>query len=486
MPDYSRKWLAFIAVAAGTLLATIDSSIVNIAVPTLVREFNTSLSSVEWVVLSYLLTITAFLLLVGRLGDMFGKKRIYQAGFVIFTLGSALCSLANSVQLLIVARVFQALGGAMIHALGQALLVTAFPSNERGKVLGVASTVGAVGLVMGPVLGGILLFNVGWRSIFWINIPIGIIGILLGIRGLADDHTRSTHRFDYLGAALFSLSLLGLLFGLTEAEAWGWSDPRIIACVVGGIVCGGLFVWWELRAPEPMLKLGIFRSRAFTYSLLTLALVTCGIGFLQLIFPIYLQVIHGMDQQSSGFVMVGQALTLAALAPICGQLSDKYGFGLFTIGGLVVMITGMIGFGLAQPATSLVLIVIWLMILGVSYGMFFSPNTSMVIGSVPREMLGVGGSLLAVMRNMGQSVGLALSGAVWSGRVTALMGYSVQPLTDAPINVLNLARTQTMFVAAGLVAVAIIPCILGSVAASKVLVQNPIDAEAMREAVVLD
>ena len=486
MPDYSRKWLAFIAVAAGTLLATIDSSIVNIAVPTLVREFNTTLSSVEWVVLSYLLTITASLLLVGRLGDMFGKKRIYQAGFVIFTIGSALCSVANSITLLIIARVIQALGGSMIQALGQALLVTAFPSNERGKVLGIASTVAAIGLVLGPVLGGVLLFNIGWRSIFWINIPIGIIGILLGIRGLADDHTRSTHRFDYVGAALFSLSLIGLLFGITEGELWGWSDPRIIACLGGGLLCGVLFVLWERRAPEPMLRLGIFKSRAFSYSLLTLALVTAGIGFLQLIFPIYLQVIHGLDQQSSGFVMVGQALTLAVLAPICGQLSDKYGFTIFTIGGLLVMIVGMLGFGLAQATTPLWMIVGCLAVLGVSYGMFFSPNTSMVMGSVPREMLGVGGSLLAVMRNMGQSVGLAVSGAVWSGRVTALLGYSVQPLTNAPPDVLNLARTQTMFVAAALVAIAIIPCILGAVAATKAMAQNPIDHEALREAVILD
>lgn len=206
--DYSHKWVVMAAISMGTLLATIDGSIINIALPTLVRELNTDFPTVQWVVLAYLLTLAVLLLSVGRLGDMIGKKRIYTVGFVVFTLGSALCGLGWNVNLLIVFRVVQAFGASMILALGTAIVTESFPSKERGKALGIIATMASIGVVIGPTLGGLIIDLLSWNWIFYVNIPVGILGIYMVIRFVPDIKPMGEQRFDFLGSVLLFFSLL--------------------------------------------------------------------------------------------------------------------------------------------------------------------------------------------------------------------------------------------------------------------------------------
>ncbi|MEM8534338.1 MAG: MFS transporter, partial [Chloroflexota bacterium] len=207
MADSNRKWWALAAVGSGVFMSTIDGSIVNIALKTLQETFQTGLNTVEWVVLSYLLTIAALLLSMGRLGDMIGKRRVYLAGFIIFTVGSALCSLAWDINSLIGFRVVQGVGAAMIQSMGAALLVSAFPANERGQALGYIGSIVAAGISVGPALGGVLIRSFGWPSIFYVNIPVGILAIILSLYALPNDRQRTTQRFDIPGAGFLAVSL---------------------------------------------------------------------------------------------------------------------------------------------------------------------------------------------------------------------------------------------------------------------------------------
>jgi EmrB/QacA subfamily drug resistance transporter len=248
--DYARKWYVMAAVSMGTLLATIDGSIVNVALPTLVRELKTDFPTVQWVVLAYLLTLAVLLLSVGRLADMIGKKQIYTVGFAGFTIGSFLCGLAPNVYWLILFRVVQAMGATMVLALGVAIVTESFPPRERGKALGIAGTTVSVGIVVGPTLGGLIIDLLSWNWIFFVNIPVGILGILMVIRFVPDIKPVGKQRFDFLGALTLFISLLAFLFALTIGQNAGFSDGRTLGLFVLSAVFLALFLLIETRAAQ--------------------------------------------------------------------------------------------------------------------------------------------------------------------------------------------------------------------------------------------
>ena len=223
--DYRRKWHAITAVGAGVFLATVDGSIINVSLPTLVRSLDTEFAVVQWVVLGYLLTITTAMLGIGRVADIVGKKSIYMLGFIIFTVGSALCGLALSIYWLIAFRVVQAVGAAMVMALGAAILTEAFPPEERGKAMGMIGAIVSVGIVVGPALGGVIIGTFSWRWIFYVNLPVGVLGTILVARNVPDFKPAGQQRFDYWGALTLCLSLLSLLLGLTFGQQQGFLSP---------------------------------------------------------------------------------------------------------------------------------------------------------------------------------------------------------------------------------------------------------------------
>lgn len=462
MADDTRKWWALAAVGSGVLLSTIDGSIVNISLNTLVASFNSNLNVVEWVVLAYLLTLTCLLLLVGRLGDMYGKRRVYAAGFVLFTIASALCSLAPNIGALIGFRVFQAVGAAMIQAVGPALLVTAFPPKERGTALGAIGSFVAVGILVGPALGGLLLRYVGWQSIFYVNIPIGIVGTWLTLRAIAPDpQPKGGQVFDVVGALLLLLALLGLLLALTEGPIWGWGDGRILALLGLFLVAAGLFVAWELRFAQPMINLRMFRSGVFSLNLLAGFVLFLGLSFNLLLTPLFFQLVYRFDLQTTGLLLMALPLTLSLASPISGRLSDRFGPRVLTVIGLAAVGLGLLGNSFTRADTPPAQLVGFLLLVGVGVGLFQSPNNSTVLGSAPPEALGVASGLLAVMRTLGQTAGIAIAGAIWASQVIALNGAPIAPITAAPPEILAGGYDVAMRVAAGLALLAILPSLAG-------------------------
>lgn len=461
-PDYARKWWALAAVGSGVLLSTIDGSIVNISLGTLVAAFNSNLNVVEWVVLAYLLTITCLLLLMGRLGDLFGKRRVYAAGFIIFTLASVLCGLAPGVGALIGFRVLQAVGAAMIQSVGPALLVTAFPPRERGLALGAIGSFVAVGILIGPALGGLLLNSVGWQAIFFVNLPVGIIGTWLTGRSFAPDKPSAEGQvFDLMGALLLMLSLLGLLLALTEGPQWGWADPRVLGLLALFVAAGAGFVAWELRFPSPMINLRMFRNAAFSLNLLAGFVLFLGLAFNLLLTPLFFQYVYQFDLRTTGLMLIALPLALSLTSPISGRLSDRIGPRALTIAGLALAGVGLAGLSLTRATTPPAQMLGFLLVVGAGVGMFQSPNNSTVLGNAPPEALGVASGLLAVMRTLGQTAGIALAGAIWASQVFALNGGPVVPITAAPTEALAGGFDVAMRVAAGLAFLAILPSLGG-------------------------
>jgi EmrB/QacA subfamily drug resistance transporter len=423
--DYSRKWHVMAAVAMGIFLATIDGSIVNLALPTLVRELNADFPTVQWVVLAYLLTLATLMLSVGRLADMKGKRPIYAAGFVIFTIGSVLCGLAPSIHWLIAFRVVQAVGASMVLALGAAILTEAFPPNERGKALGLFGTTVSIGIVVGPTLGGFLIDDFGWHSIFFVNLPVGIVGTGLSLRFVPDIRPAGKQRFDYGGAVALCANLLCLLFALTLGQQWGFDDGRIVALFAGFVLFTAVFLRIEWRARQPMIDLRLFGNRLFSINLLTGLITFVAVAGSFTLMPFYLENVLKLDTRQVGLMMVMVPVGLGLTSPISGWLSDRFGTRRITVIGLLVLLAGYYALSALTADSDVLGVVLRFAPIGVGMGIFQSPNNSAIMGAAPRERLGVVSGLLSVMRTIGQTTGIAVLGAVWAGRVFVHAGGNV-------------------------------------------------------------
>ncbi len=423
--DYGRKWLVMLAVGAGILLTTIDGTIVNVALPTLVRDLNTNFATVQWVVLAYLLALATLMLSIGRLGDMIGKKPIYNGGFVVFTAGSMLCGLAPSIYWLIGFRVVQAVGGAMMLALALAIITEAFPPAERGKAMGISSGIISVGIVLGPTLGGLIIEASSWNWIFFVNLPVGILGAFLVHRFVPSFKPAGGQRFDYWGAVTLFLSLLSLLLALTVGQQIGFDDRRILLLFAGFVLFLFLFVLIEWRSSQPMIDLRLFRNRLFSINLVTGLFTFVAIAGTVILLPFYLEIVLGYNTREVGLLMAAVPVILGVVAPISGALSDRFGTRPITALGLFILLIGYYAMrGLSQQTTAIGFI-LRLMPVGIGMGVFQSPNNSAIMGSVPRERLGIASGLLSITRTLGQTTGIALLGALWAGRVIAL---STRPL----------------------------------------------------------
>ena len=420
--DYSRKWLVMAAVGSGLFLSTIDGSIVNLALPTLSRTFDTSFAVVQWVLLAYLLTISTLLLSVGRLGDMIGKKPLYTAGFVIFTIGSMLCGIAPTVYWLIAFRVLQGLGAVMIVALGLAILTEAFPASERGKALGIGGAVISVGIVVGPVLGGLIIGAFSWRWIFYVNVPVGIAGTLLALRYVPGIKPAGGQRFDFWGAITLFTSLFSLLTALTWGQDLGFADRRVLLLLANAALFAILFVVIERRVRQPMIDFRLFRNGQFSVGLVTGFITFVAIAGTTLLLPFYLLDVLGYDPLQVGILLAVVPLSLGITSPIAGNLSDRFGTRLMTVIGLAVLVLGYYTLSTLNAGSSAVAYILRFLPIGIGMGIFQSPNNSAIMGSAGRGQLGIVSGTLAATRTVGQTTGVAILGALWAGRV---LTYSV-------------------------------------------------------------
>ncbi len=454
--DYSRKWYVMSAVAMSIFLATIDGSIVNVALPTLVKELNTNFATVQWVVLAYLLAISTLILSMGRLGDMIGKKPVFMTGFIVFTTGSVFCGLASSVYWLIAFRVVQAIGASMTMALGVAIITEAFPPTERGRALGIAGGIVSVGIVVGPTLGGVLIDALSWRWIFFVNLPVGIVGTLMAFRFVPAFKPSGRQRFDFPGAITLFISLLTLLLALTIGQQLGFGDIRILMLFGVWVLFLAIFVAIEWRSSQPMIDLRLFKNSLLSVNLVTGFITFVTIAGTIILMPFYLENVLGYEPRQVGFLLAIVPIGMGIIAPISGSLSDRFGTRPITVIGLGMLVVGYLAMSTLTSETSVAGYILRLLPIGLGMGIFQSPNNSAIMGSAPRERLGVVSGLLSITRTLGQTTGIAILGAFWAGRV--ILQYGAIPAggaTAAPIEaqvsgLQDTFLTVTVLVALGL------------------------------------
>ena len=421
----NHKWWAFGAVSIGVFMTTLDISIVNISLPQIMGDLNTSLDAVQWVILAYLLTISALLLTFGRLADLMGRKRVYIAGFAVFTVGNLLAGLSHSVIELTLARALTGVGGAMIQANGAAITAAVFPPEERGKALGLNGTIVASGLVTGPAIGGVLTDALGWRSIFFVAIPVGLLAIPFASLILQEERIstpRGVRRepFDWLGTVLWAGFLFTFLFALNRGPDIGWGSPAIVTLFVASGLLLVVFVLVELRNAYPTIRLSLFRIWGFSAGSTASFSTFVGQQANTFLMPFYLQMALGLSTRTAGFLMTTVAFTMALVAPVSGRLSDRYGSRGLATAGLAILMLGL--FMLSRTTTAnqgYAPIIGTLAVLGVGIGMFQSPNNSFIFGSVPREQYGVASGFIATMRTAGSSLGITLWGTIVTSRLAS-------------------------------------------------------------------
>ena len=433
-PQYGRsRWLVLAGVGLGTLMGTLGSSIVNITLPTLQQTFTTNLATVEWVILSYTLVITALTLGAARLGDMRNKKNLYLGGLFLFTLGSFLCAISPHIYALVGFRVVQGLGAAFTTALGFAIVTQVFPAEERGRALGMLGTTVSVGIASGPPLGGLIIGALGWHWVFMVNVPIGLISLLFVYRFVPNLHaSHSNQSFDLFGAAVLFAALSLYALGMMIGQDHGFNQLAAQACLGAGLLGLLVFILIERRTPQPMIDLSLFRDLLFDLNLLMGFLVSSVLAGL-FILPYYLQIVKGYPTLLVGILMMVDPIGLGIVAPLAGILSDRFGPRLISICGLSVVTVGCLTLGALQLDTSGVGFVLHMVPIGLGMGLFMSPNNSAVMGAVPKERLGITSGLLSMTRLLGNTTGLPLMGAIFSSLVLAKAGLpSGTDLLTAP------------------------------------------------------
>lgn len=462
-PPANYKWHALAAVAVGSFMAPLNGSIINIALPSITSYFSVNLVTAEWVIMSYLLVISGLLLTYGRLGDMIGHKPVYVGGFAVFTVGATLCGLAPSIEMLIASRVLQGLGGGMMFAIGPAIITSAFPPQERGKALGILGMVVAAALATGPALGGLLVGLFDWRAVFYINLPIGLFGTIWAARILLWRRQQTKQNFDFLGAGLFSAGLTILLLVLSQGQSWGWDSPKTLIPAAGALVLLALFILVELRIPHPMLDLSLFRNRLFSAANIS-ALINFMAQFaVYFLFPFYLLDMRQLPPQQAGILMMVSPLVIFVIAPIAGSLSDRIGSRLLSSTGMGLITISLLILSRAQLDTPIPLLALNFALMGLGVGLFQSPNNSAIMGSVPRNRLGIASGMLATMRNVGMVMGIAVAGAVFAIREAhhfSALGAAGLSGTALTTQAFTAAMQDTFLVGAGLAAVGVITSLI--------------------------
>lgn len=455
--EMGNKWWILAAVACGTFMATLDSSIVNIALPTLTKELGADLTQIKWVVVVYLLVITCLLLPFGKISDQRGRKPIFQLGFFLFILSSCLCGLSPNLAGLIIFRALQGVGAAMLMANGPAVITTAFPSRERGAALGTLAMVVSVGLISGPSLGGMLITKLGWRSIFWVNVPIGLIGIFLAqVFVKPDEHVSAKPTFDWAGFVIQSAFLLAFIFFFDPPKiAVSGAAPVMIPRVLIGaaiILLAVVFFKVESTIDSPLFDLSLLKNRLFSTANIASFLVFVSLSSVTVLMPFFLEEVLRFEPGRTGFFMSAIPVTIFVVAPISGRLSDRFGSRWLSVTGCLVAAIALLGMGGRMSrgihtGESVEFIIGWLALMGLAIGLFQSPNNSAIMGTVPSSKLGVASATLAMVRNLGLVTG--------TGLATTLFGWRYQMSGDFVV------AFQTALTAGGAVALGATVACLG-------------------------
>ena len=410
-----RLKLILLNVCVGQFIVGLDQRALLVALPTLTHTFNTSLTTIQWVLLIYDLLLIGTVITVGRLGDLFGRRRFYAVGFLVFVLGSALCGAAQSAWQIILFRGLQAIGGALISANGRAVASVAFPATERGKAMGFASMAFHVGFLTGPTLGGILIDTFGWRWIFYLNLPVGIWGAYLAWKLLEEsrEDVKDT-AIDFPGAILLMATYSLFLYAMNQFPHVGWRDPTVAMMLILSALAGALFVFVELRSRMPILSFSLFRNRLFTASMLSLFFITSTQSAISFLMPFYLQNILHFSPTQMGWILIANSVVIVLIAPVAGWLSDRTGSRLLCTVGSGVIVIGQFFLGSLGIDSSIPRIIFPLLLIGLGWAIFNSPNQSAILGSVPRDKVGTASGMNTTTARTGGAMGVALSATLFT------------------------------------------------------------------------
>jgi EmrB/QacA subfamily drug resistance transporter len=410
-----RKWLVFIAIGTGSFMVALDGSVVNAILPVLRDTFSSNVATIEWVVTIYLLVLSGLLLSFGRLGDLRGHRSLYILGFVVFVASSALCGLAWSAGILIFFRGLQAIGGALLASNSPAIVTGNFPAEQRGRAFGLVSMMTYLGLTVGPSLGGWLTHAFGWRTVFYINVPVGLLALTLSLIFIPKDSpSESEKRFDLPGAAVFLAALTLLLLGLNKGADLGWTSSPVLGLMAGALIFMAVFILIERRSPHPMLDLNLFRVPLFSTSTLGAILNYICLFSITFLMPFYLIQGRGLNPAQAGLLLTVQPVMMAIAAPVSGAFSDRIGSRLPGMIGMGVLAMGLLLLSRLDAESGVWLAVLGLLVAGTGTGMFISPNTSALMGAAPRDRQGIASGVLATARNFGMVLGIGLAAAIFT------------------------------------------------------------------------
>jgi len=411
MDNDKLKKTALIISVLNSFITPFMGSSINIALPAIERDFHVDAVLLSWIATSYLLAVAVFLVPSGRLADIYGRKRIFTAGVFLFLISSIACAVSFSTEMLIFFRIFQGIGNAMVFATGMAILVSVYPPRERGKVLGLNVAAVYIGLSVGPFLGGILTQYLTWRSVFLVTVPLCIIILTLlfwRLKGEWADARGET--FDLTGSIIYAIAIIGIIFGISLLPSL-----RSVWIIIVGVIAFFAFVKWELRVPHPVFKVSLFKTnRVFAMSNLA-ALISYSATFaLTFLLSLYLQYIKALSPQVTGLVLIAQPVMMALLSPTAGKLSDRIEPRIVATSGMVLTTIGLFPLIFLDQTTSLGYIIGCLVLLGIGFALFSSPNTNAIMSSVEKRFFGIASGAVGTMRSLGMMVSMGISTVIFS------------------------------------------------------------------------
>jgi EmrB/QacA subfamily drug resistance transporter len=417
-----RRELVLAVCCMSMLIVGLDVTILNVALPSIQKDFDASVSGAQWTIDAYTLVIACLLLLAGSTGDRLGRRRTFQVGLVTFTIGSALCSVAPALGWLIAFRMVQAVGGAMLNPVALSIVTNVFTEpRDRARAIGWWGGVAGVSIAAGPLVGGLLVQAIDWRAVFWVNIPVGIAAIFLAHKYIPESKAPHPRKIDPLGQVLMILTLGLLVFGIIEAPNHGWGSDLILACFAGTLACGAALIFWEARHPEPLIDLRFFRSPPFSGAAVVSVCAFVSLGGFLFLNTLYLQEVRGYSPLHAGVAVLPMAALMMVFSPLSGKLIGRRGpRPSLMIGGIGVLAAGLVSaLPAGEPSNARLLIAFAL--LGTGLGWANAAITNTAVAGMPREQAGVAAAVASTTRQLGSALGVAIIGSVIASHVTQIV-----------------------------------------------------------------
>ncbi len=456
----SRKWFVLAAVSLASFLGSVDGSVVNAASPILMRELNTDFATTQWIILAYLLGLTVLQVGMGRLADLVGKKRVFTMGIAIFLVASAVCGLASTIYWLLLFRFIQSIGASMMLSIGSAILTETWPPEQRGRAIGFTAGVIGLGIIAGPAIGGLLIENFSWRWIFYLNLPVGFVSLILAqIFAPAMLPKQQNETFDFVGGLLLAIALLAFSLGLTIAQYQSFTSPTVLLLGLVAVVAFTVFLRTQLRVAHPLVDLALLRNALFRRNLFTSGCSFMAIATAVYLLPFYLNLVGKLSASGVGGMMAVLPASMGILQPIAGTLSDRIGARKLIIFGLACMGFGYYTMSTMAVGSSAMAVILRVLPLSVGMAMFYSPNNSAMMGAAPAERLGVASGIASMVRSLAQIAGIALATAIFAWRVQVYGGGLL--VANASSEVLVFALRDLMLVMTTVMAAALAAEVFG-------------------------